>query len=109
MKDLIGVACILKIGVFVLLLSNGCGKNIHPYLSAPILLPDTMPEMNAPGFWIGLHPRPDKVIMSVKEIQLLNRFIRDELGSVKDIAHYPPVVSRYKVNDLITSQLINVE
>jgi len=98
----------LTIGLLLLLIINGCGTkktNMQVYFAAPVLLPDTRPEMNAPGFWISLHPEPNKVIMSPGEIQLFNRYIRDKLGSVKDLTQYSPIVSRARVNDRIINQL----
>lgn len=49
-------------------------------------LPDTRPEMNTPGFWIGRHPSVDEIIMTADGIRMLNISIRNKVKEVKDIA-----------------------
>lgn len=92
--------------VFLVLLSiGGCASNERLYFAAPVLPPGTRPEMNTPGFWINLHPNPDKVVMSAEEIQLFNAYIRDELESVKDISQYPPLYPGDYLRDSLEKSL----
>ena len=60
-------------------------------LIAPALIPGTRPEMNSPGFWIGRHPSPDKVILDARGIQELNAKIRNELKISYDLTTYPAI------------------
>lgn len=53
---------------------------------APTQLPDTRPQMNAPGFWVSRHPSPDRIIMTPDEILAFNSAIRGKVKQVKDIA-----------------------
>ncbi|MFA7465519.1 MAG: hypothetical protein WCY54_10735, partial [Syntrophales bacterium] len=36
---------------------------------APALIPGTRAEMNTAGFWIGLHPFPDRIILDGPSIR----------------------------------------
>ena len=56
---------------------------------APALIEGTRAEMNSPGYWIGRHPYPDKLILDIKGIQELNAAIRDNLKISYDLSSYP--------------------
>ncbi len=71
-------------------------------LIAPALIPGTRPEMNSPGFWIGRHPFPDRVLLDAKGIEALNAKIRNELKVSYDLASYPPT---YRGSDLASALL----
>ena len=68
-----------------LLLFTGCMVKEQLYYAAPTALPNTSREMKSPGFWIGRHPCPDKVILSPSEIEKFNWRIQSELKLTKDI------------------------
>jgi len=56
---------------------------------APALIPGTRSEMNTPGFWIGMHPFPDKVVLNGDGIREFNEAIRNDLKITHDLASYP--------------------
>jgi hypothetical protein len=60
---------------------------------APTRLPDTDRSMKTPGFWIGLHPSPDQVILEPAKIEELNTQIQNNLKLTKDIAAFPETFS----------------
>ncbi len=78
--------------LLLLLLLAGCTVERH-YALAPTLTPGTQPEMNTPGYWIGRHPDPDRLLMTSAEIDLFNARIRTELKTVADITAYPATIS----------------
>lgn len=55
---------------------------------APALIPGTRPEMNTPGFWIGIQPYPDRVILNEEEIREFNEAIRNYLKISHDLSSY---------------------
>ncbi|OHD54100.1 MAG: hypothetical protein A2Y33_10310 [Spirochaetes bacterium GWF1_51_8] len=52
------------------------------------LLPNIGVKMKTAGFWIGLHPSPDKTVMSHQEIAKWNASLIEK-GLVKKITEYP--------------------
>jgi len=56
---------------------------------APALIPGTRAEMNTAGFWIGLHPFPDRIILDGPSIREMNAAIRNELKISYDISSFP--------------------
>ncbi len=60
-----------------------------PQIPAPALLPGTRSDMNSPGFWIGRHPFPNKIILDERKIQTLNEAIRNELKISYDLTAFP--------------------
>ena len=52
------------------------------------MLPETTREMKSSGFWIGMHPDPDKIILSNQDIIKLNLKIEEEINSAKNILSY---------------------
>ena len=52
---------------------------------APSTLPNTIREMNAPGYWINRNPVPDKLIMTAPGVEIFNQHLRDDLKLSKDI------------------------
>jgi hypothetical protein len=73
--------------------------------AAPVLLPGTTAEMTTPGFWIGIHPDPDRIVIPKEEIQGFNRSIRVETRMVQDIPAYAGVVRGSVVGDMLRSSL----
>lgn len=63
------------------------------YAIAPTALPNTDRIIRTPGFWIGRHPCPDKVILSAREVERVNRVSQDELKLIVDLAGFPAAVS----------------
>lgn len=57
----------------------------YNYYSVPVLAPGVSPEMNTAGFWIGLHPDPDALIMAEDEIADFNEYIIKKTKAVRDI------------------------
>ncbi len=79
------LAMLLALGLF----AAGCaGGRPASGLPAESLLPGTLPEMNTPGYWIGRHPDPDRLIMTPDEIAGLNARIISELRTVRYIPAY---------------------
>ncbi len=68
-----------------LLAVSGCVCKEQLYFAAPTALPNVRQEMKSPGFWIGRHLCPDKVILSSGEIEKLNFHIQNDLKLTKDI------------------------
>lgn len=98
----IPIRSILNRSVFLFLLFFnilGCTPKEKLYYAAPTLLPGTERQMKTAGFWISLHPFPDKIILSRNEIQSLNSHIENELELTKDITKLP---SPYFRDDLIS-------
>lgn len=55
------------------------------YPAAPTLLPGTIAEMNSPGYWIGRHPAPDRLVLDGAGVAALNALIR-ERKLVRDLS-----------------------
>ena len=55
------------------------------FISAPSQLPDTTPQMNTAGYWIGLHSSPDQEILSADGIKIFNMHVQRDLKLTKDI------------------------
>ncbi|HNY65456.1 MAG TPA: SH3 domain-containing protein [Deltaproteobacteria bacterium] len=98
--------------LFSLLVMTGCAQlqkeeAATPHISnaAPVLLPGTASEMTTPGFWIGIHPDPDRVVIPVNEIEGFNRSIRTETRMVQDITAYPATVRGAVVADMLRNSL----
>jgi len=47
------------------------------YWRAPVLLPNTTPDMRSPGFWIARLKAPDEVVMDTVQIAAFNQALRD--------------------------------
>lgn len=77
-------------------------------LPAPVLIPGTLPEMNAPGFWIGRHPYPDRIILKEDKILGFNEAVRRELRISYDIASFPAHVPGQGVRDALQKDVASV-
>lgn len=55
----------------------------------PSRLENTSSEMQTPGFWITRHPDPDRVILTPKQINALNRHIIEDLKLAADLPNWP--------------------
>lgn len=75
---------------------------------APVLLPGTESRMNTPGFWIGMHPDPDRVVIAAGEVPGYNRSIRRETGMVQDIAAYARTVKGRAVSGMLKGDLSSI-
>ncbi len=73
--------------------------------AAPVLLPGTSSRMNTAGFWIGIHPDPDRIVIPPDEIASFNRSIRNETGMVRDLTAYPFTVRGTRASKPIRSIL----
>lgn len=93
---------------FLTLLLNACALRkeivINNYV-APILLPGTVSEMNTAGFWIGIHPDPDRIVIPADKIAEFNRYIRSSTRTVQDLASYPDSVRGGNVAAALKSTL----
>jgi len=96
--------------LIILVLVNSCaamrpdsGKDFH--YPAPALLPGTTPVMNTPGFWIGIHPDPDRIVIPAGNVPAFNAFIRSETGVVQDVASFPDTVTKSRVMDAVRGSL----
>ncbi|MFC2113246.1 SH3 domain-containing protein [Bacteroidota bacterium] len=49
------------------------------YLRAPDVLPGTLPEMREPGFWMERIDNPDELILSLAEIQDMNKAFQNKM------------------------------
>jgi hypothetical protein len=76
--------CLFIVGSFFLLKTDCTAQQI---------LADTERKMKTDGFWIGIHPCPDKIIMTGKEIVCLNAHIENDLKLTRDITQLPPSIS----------------
>ena len=72
----------------------------QPSTVAPLLLPNVRIEMLSAGYWISLHPNPDKPLMTAKEIAKLNKYIIANTG-IANIAEYGPYKKGKTVKNLI--------
>ncbi|MBN1613599.1 MAG: SH3 domain-containing protein [Deltaproteobacteria bacterium] len=75
---------------------------------APALIPGTRSEMNSAGFWIGLHPFPDRVILNRDEIRELNGDIRKGLKTTHDLASYPMAALGGDLREALTRDLSSI-
>lgn len=80
-----------------LALSTGClarKPEMSPdrLIPAPPLVPGVIAAMNTPGYWIGRHPDPDRVVMTAARIAVFNDRIREADGTVADIAAFDDTV-----------------
>jgi hypothetical protein len=73
--------------------------------AAPVLLPGTISEMNTAGFWIGIHPDPDRVVIPAERIAEFNKYIRRETRTVQDIISYPDTVKGNHIAAALKSTL----
>ncbi|NPV00523.1 MAG: hypothetical protein HPY53_03980 [Brevinematales bacterium] len=86
--------------VTVLFIAAVYSANIQPSTTAPAILPGIRPEMMSAGFWIGIHPSPDKAILTSKQISKLNQYIIAQTG-VASIPDYGPTKKGKTVKNLI--------
>ncbi len=78
------IVCFAVLFLLLFSVSAGVADEKLNYI-APSQLPNTLPQMNTAGYWIGRHPSPDKEILSAQEIRALNLRIQDDLKLTKDI------------------------
>lgn len=77
--------------IAALLMLPGCPQRVVVnYYGAPALAPGTRPEMNTAGFWIGLHPDPDALVMTTPEIEAFNASIKEKTKAVSDVTRFSP-------------------
>lgn len=85
----------MKRVVLLLLLSLSCAGYAHSegsYNAAPTDLPRVEKDMKRPGYWITRHPSPDKVVLDAEGIDRFNKYLRDDLKLVTDVAEFPSQV-----------------
>jgi hypothetical protein len=70
---------------------------------SPALAPGTSAAMNTPGYWIGRHPDPDRLVMTEAEIVAFNERTRRSDNTVVDVVRFEdPVDSERLKADLHT-------
>jgi len=97
-------------GLIFFLASFVCACTSHNEIvinsyAAPVLLPGTVSEMNTAGFWIGIHPDPDRVVIPKEKIAEFNRYIRESTKTVYDIASYPDTVMGNRISTALKNTL----
>lgn len=96
--------------VLIMFLLSACagpkpdGERVFHY-SAPVLLPGTSWVMNTPGFWIGIHPDPDRVIIPAENIAGFNEAIRSRTGMIQDMTAFPDTVKGSRVVNAVRGSL----
>jgi hypothetical protein len=75
---------VLMLGCIVPLTLYG-QKEPSLYRRAPDVLPGTLPEMRTPEFWIDRTENPDQVILSVAEIQRMNRAYQEKMKNLSTL------------------------
>jgi hypothetical protein len=101
-----------SIGLILVMLPflNSCvtpktdGEEVFHY-SAPALLPGTAPAMNTPGFWIGAHPDPDRVVIPAGDLVAFNRAIRRETGVIQDPSSFPETFKGPRISNAAQGSL----
>ena len=73
------------------------------------LVPGTSAAMNTPGYWIGQHPDPDRLVMTDTEIAAFNAQTIKTDGGIADIANFSDTVSGEKLKSEISSQLSSIK
>lgn len=77
------------------------------YYAAPPRLPNVLPEMNTPGFWISRHPHPDTLIMTSGMIDKYNQRV-NKLGTYTKIHLHSSVISGITIRNQIKSLLSTI-
>lgn len=98
---------VLLLGVLFLCscAAPGIDRDERFHYSAPALLPGTAPAMNTPGFWIGIHPDPDRVVIPREELATFNSTICRLTGMVQDVASFPGTFRGTRVTDAVRNTL----
>lgn len=73
------------------------------------LVPGTSAAMQTPGYWIGLHPAPDRLVMTSSEIAAFNARYQKTDSTIVDIADYDPTVSGWQLKAIISSCFYTVK
>lgn len=99
--------CFLSAGMILMLAAlSGCAKHSQPILySSPSMLPHTTPAMKTAGYWISLHPAPDRIILNPEEIQALNKSIKHQMKLTWDLSLWPVQYSGEQLKKDLKGQL----
>lgn len=94
----------------LMLLLSACagskpGEERIVHYSAPVLLPGTTSVMNTPGFWIGAHPDPDRLVIPAADMAGFNETIRSRTGMIQDVAAFPETMKGARVVDAARGSL----
>jgi hypothetical protein len=73
--------------------------------AAQKILTDTERKMKTDGFWVSLHPCPDKIVLSQEEIARLNSNIENDLKLRQDIMKLPALLSGAEIASSLQSIL----
>lgn len=71
---------------------------------APVLLPETTPQMQSAGYWIARHPAPDKLIMDAAQIARFNDRVSRQ-GGYSRLGDFSGSYSGSLLRGMITDQL----
>ncbi len=69
--------------------------------AAPTLLPHTERKMMCSGFWIGIHPYPDRHILNSAQVSALNLKTETESGLINNILNIGPVYQGEKLREIL--------
>lgn len=82
-----------------------CFFSLHAVnLAAPARLPNTLPGMNTPGFWINLHPNPDSLVIANQQIAEFNERVHKQ-GTVTRIVQHAKTYSGSAIRKEIRESL----
>jgi len=90
-------------------IAAGSQKPAVRQIPGPILVPGAVAAMNTPGYWIGRHPDPDRVVMTGVEIAAFNKRIREAAETVVDIGGLPETMDGDKLKADLAACLSQVK
>lgn len=73
--------------------------------AAPTLLPHTEWKMKCSGFWIGLHPYPDRVILNSAQVSALNLKTETQVKLISNILNIGPFYHGEKLRENLRREL----
>ncbi|MBF0217175.1 MAG: SH3 domain-containing protein [Candidatus Omnitrophica bacterium] len=85
--------------LILIIVTSGCATTERLQYAAPSVLPNTTSDMKTAGFWVSLHPSPDKLVLDAEGVKTFNRRIMDALDTVKELTVYRPDYSRSNLAD----------
>ncbi len=98
----------LVFAVFLVALSGCCQISQKRELRAPSILPYTTRQMKTAGFWISKIADPDKVILTMQEINAVNLHTQDQVKLVEDIMLSQPSIKGKEVAAVLMKSLNSI-